>query len=202
MYRSIVIVLLAYAIGSLPTGVIVGRVLGVDVRSAGSGNIGATNVARLLGRRAGLLTLLCDIGKGVAAVAIARALDGGDAIVHVAAVVALLGHVFSVFLRFDGGKGVATGFGVCFALAPAAMILPVAAFALAFVGTRIVSVASLAGAATMPFAMALVGAGRLNVIVAAIVAVVIAVRHQDNLQRLSRGDEPRFESRRSSPPEG
>jgi len=199
MDHSIIIVPLAYAIGSLPTGVIVGRALGIDVRSAGSRNIGATNVARLLGRGAGLLTLLCDVGKGVAAVAIARALGGRDLIVHAAAVAALLGHVFSVFLRFDGGKGVATGFGACLALAPGAMILPVAVFGLTFVVTRIVSLASLAGAATIPFAMALVGAGRMSVTVAVIVTVVIALRHQDNLQRLSQGVEPRFGSRRSPP---
>jgi glycerol-3-phosphate acyltransferase PlsY len=190
---------LAYVIGSFPTGVIVGKALGVDVRTAGSRNIGATNVARLLGRSAGLFTLLGDVGKGVAAVAIARALGGGDVIVHAAAVAALLGHVFSVFLRFAGGKGVATGFGACLALAPAAMMLPLAVFGLAFVTTRIVSLASLAGGAALPFAMALAGAGRASVIVAAIVAVVIVLRHQDNLQRLYRGVEPRFGSRRSPP---
>jgi glycerol-3-phosphate acyltransferase PlsY len=194
MGRSIGALLLAYAIGSLPTGVIVGRALGVDVRTAGSRNIGATNVARLLGRWAGLLTLLCDVGKGVAAVALARWLGAHDAIVHVAAVAALLGHVYSVFLRFDGGKGVATGFGVCLALAPAATILPMIVFALAFVATRIVSLASLAAAATAPFAMALAGAGRMSVIVGIVVAVVIALRHRDNLERLRHGTEPRFGS--------
>jgi glycerol-3-phosphate acyltransferase PlsY len=194
MGRSIGAVLLAYAIGSLPTGVIVGRTLGVDVRTAGSRNIGATNVARLLGRWAGLLTLLCDVGKGVAAVALAGWLGARDAIVHVAAVAALLGHVFSVFLRFDGGKGVATGFGVCLALAPAATILPVIVFGLTFAATRIVSLASLAGAATIPFAMALAGAGRMGVIVGIVVAVVIALRHRDNLERLRHGTEPRFGS--------
>ncbi len=199
MARSIVAVLLAYAIGSLPTGVIVGRALGVDVRTAGSRNIGATNVARLRGRWAGLLTLLCDVGKGVAAVAMARWLGAHDAIVHAAAVAALLGHVFSVFLRFDGGKGVATGFGVCLALAPAATILPVIVFALTFAATRIVSLASLAGAATIPFAMALAGGGRLGVTVAVIVAIVIALRHRDNLERLKHGTEPRFSPRQSPP---
>jgi glycerol-3-phosphate acyltransferase PlsY len=194
MGRSIGAVLLAYAIGSLPTGVIVGRALGVDVRAAGSRNIGATNVARLLGRWAGLLTLLCDVGKGVAAVAMARWLGAHDAIVHAAAVAALLGHVYSVFLRFDGGKGVATGFGVCLALAPAATILPVIVFGLTLVATRIVSLASLAGAATAPFAMALAGAGRMSVIVGIVVAAVIALRHRDNLGRLRHGTEPRFGS--------
>jgi glycerol-3-phosphate acyltransferase PlsY len=194
MARSILAVLLAYAIGSLPTGVIVGRALGVDVRAAGSRNIGATNVARLLGRWAGLLTLLCDVGKGVVAVAVARWLGAQDAIVHAAAVAALLGHIYSVFLGFDGGKGVATGFGVCLALAPAATILPVIVFGLTFAATRIVSVASLAGAATIPFAMALAGAGRSSVIVGIVVAVVIALRHRDNLERLRHGTEPRFGS--------
>lgn len=192
--------LLAYVIGSLPTGVIIGRFAGVNVQAVGSGNIGATNVTRTVGNAAGLLTLIGDVGKGVIAVSLAGILGGSSVAPQIAAVAAFLGHLFSVFLRFSGGKGVATGFGVCLALAPVAMILPVALFAAVFAATRIVSVASIVGGVTTPVAMALLDAGRPNVIVAVILAVLIAVRHQDNIRRLRAGIEPRF-GQRGAPPD-
>jgi glycerol-3-phosphate acyltransferase PlsY len=129
----------------------------------------------------------------------ARALGGGDVVVAAAALAVLLGHVCSVFLRFAGGKGVSTAFGACLALVPEAMILPLAVFALTFAAARIVSLASLAAAVTAPLAMALAGADRASVTMAGIAALVITLRHHDNLRRLRRGVEPRFEARRSPP---
>lgn len=194
-----VAVILAYVVGSLPTGVIIGRLAGINVQRAGSGNIGATNVTRVAGTTAGLLTLIGDVGKGVLAVSLARAFGSSAFAAQIAAVSGFLGHLFSVFLRFSGGKGVATGFGVCLALAPTVMILPIALFAAVFAATRIVSVASLAAAATTPVAMGLLDAGRSNVIVATILAVLIVVRHHDNIRRLRAGVEPRFGLRRAPP---
>lgn len=197
---DLVLALVAYVIGSLPTGVVMGWLAGIDVRSVGSGNIGATNVARAAGRTAGLITLIVDVGKGVAAVALARALGTSSLAVPAAALAAPLGHVFSVFLRFSGGKGVATGLGSCLALAPSAMVPPTLTFAAAFAVTRIVSVASLAAAWTTPVSMALAGAERPTVVVAVLIAVVITVRHQDNIRRLRAGTEPRF-GKRLGPPQ-
>jgi glycerol-3-phosphate acyltransferase PlsY len=197
---DLALTLLAYLIGSVPTGVVIGRLAGIDVRAAGSGNIGATNVARAAGGSAGIATLIGDVGKGVAAVVLARAFGTSPLAAPAAALATVLGHVFSVFLRFSGGKGVATGLGVCLALAPTATVLPVLAFTAAFVTSRIVSVASLAGTWTTPLSMALVSAGDVNVLVAALLAVVITIRHRDNIRRLRAGLEPRFRHH-GGPPE-
>ena len=202
---DLLLVLLAYLIGSIPTGVMISRLAGIDVRSVGSGNIGATNVTRAAGSRAGVLTLIGDVGKGAAAVGLGSVLGASSLAPQVAGLAALFGHAYSVFLRFSGGKGVATGFGVCVALAPGAMILPLAVFVATFAATRIVSVASLAGAFATPVAMALFGAGRANVVATIVLALLIAARHHDNIWRLRDGLEPRFRRRdpegshRSSP---
>jgi glycerol-3-phosphate acyltransferase PlsY len=198
---DVLVTILAYLLGSVPTGVVVSRIAGVDVRSVGSGNVGATNVSRAAGRGAGLLTLFCDIGKGLAAVALAGWLGTTSISRQLAAVAALLGHAFPVFLRFSGGKGVATGFGVCLALVPQAMILPVVLFAVTFGATRIVSVASIVGALTTPVSMAVMGAGWPDIVVGVLLGMVILERHQDNLRRLRAGAEPRFTGRRVSPPQ-
>jgi glycerol-3-phosphate acyltransferase PlsY len=173
--------------------VLIGRLAGIDVREVGSGNIGATNVRRAAGSMAGLVTLLGDTGKGIAAVVIARALGTGPFVVPGAALAAFLGHVFSAFLQFSGGKGVATGFGVCVALAPSAMILPLSLFGVTFAATRIVSAASLAAAWATPLGMLLVRAGPGVVSVGTLMALVITVRHQDNIRRLRAGAESRFD---------
>jgi glycerol-3-phosphate acyltransferase PlsY len=192
---DIAIVALAYLIGSVPTGVLIGRLAGIDVREVGSRNIGATNVRRAAGSTAGLFTLLGDVGKGVGAVALARTLGTEPFVVPAAALAAFLGHVFSAFLQFSGGKGVATGFGVCVALAPTAMILPLSLFGVTFAATRIVSLASLAAAWATPLGMLLVEAGPSIIIVGTVMALVITVRHQENIRRLRAGVESRFNDR-------
>ena len=200
MADLIIIAIAGYLLGSIPTGVVVGRIVGVDVRAVGSGNVGATNVTRAAGKRAGLLTLFCDVGKGLAAVALAGAVGTSAISMQIGAVAALLGHAFPIFLHFKGGKGVATGFGVCLALAPQAMILPVVAFATTFAVTRIVSVASIVGAVTTPVSMLIMGAGWGDVAVGVILVIIILERHQENIRRLRAGAEPRFTGRRVSPP--
>ena len=199
---DLVLALVAYVIGSLPTGVVMGWLAGIDVRSVGSGNIGATNVARAAGRTAGLITLIVDVGKGVAAVALARALGTSSLAVPAAALAAPLGHVFSVFLRFSGGKGVATGLGSCLVLAPAATIPSVLVFAATCAATRIVSVASLAGAWTIPISMLLAGRDLPSVVAVTLLAMVITVRHRDNIRRIRARVEPRFGDRPSPPEPG
>ena len=119
-----VITILSYLIGSIPTGCILGKAAGVDVRTAGSGNIGATNVARVMGKGSGLLTLIADVAKGLLPALVARQMAFNDAAVAVVGAAAFLGHLFPVFLKFRGGKGVATAFGVLLVLAPQAMWVP------------------------------------------------------------------------------
>jgi glycerol-3-phosphate acyltransferase PlsY len=192
---DLALTLLAYLVGSVPTGILVGRLAGTDVRAVGSGNIGATNVTRAAGSMAGLVTLIADVGKGAAAVALARAVGTNPLVVPAAALAAPVGHVFSIFLCLSGGKGVATALGSCLVLSPLAMIPPILGFIAALAVTRIVSVASLAGAWAAPISMLLFGEGLPNVVVTALLAIVITARHGDNIRRLRAGTEPRLGDR-------
>jgi glycerol-3-phosphate acyltransferase PlsY len=186
------VLVFAYLVGSVPTGVVVGRVAGFDVRSTGSGNIGATNVARAGGTVPGIVTLLGDVGKGFLAVAVAQAAGSSSLAPPAAALAVFFGHIFSIFLRFSGGKGVATALGVCLGLAPTASLPPMLVFAATFSATRIVSAASLAAATSAPLSMVFLGHDRADILVSAILALAIFARHRDNLRRLRAGTEPRF----------
>jgi glycerol-3-phosphate acyltransferase PlsY len=189
-------VVVAYLVGSIPTGVLLARSVGVDVRSTGSGNIGATNVARTAGRSLGLLTLVGDFAKGLLPVVVARAIGLAEAVVAAVAVAALVGHVFSVFLAFRGGKGVATGIGALTALAPAAALVPLAVFAVTFAMSRIVSASSVLASASVPVALVLLGHSTATSVAASSMALLILFRHRENIRRLLTGTEPRFESKR------
>jgi glycerol-3-phosphate acyltransferase PlsY len=131
-----------YLLGSLPTGVLIARLQKVNIREQGSGNIGATNVARVLGKKAGILTLLGDFSKGLLAVYLADALFKNQNVTSLAGLFAFLGHLFSVFLKFKGGKGVATGLGIFMYLMPVPTLLAMVIFALALKISTYVSVGS------------------------------------------------------------
>jgi glycerol-3-phosphate acyltransferase PlsY len=195
MTPDIALVPLAYLAGSIPTGVVLARSAGVDVRAAGSGNVGATNVARTAGKRLGVLTLLGDAAKGVAPVVLARLLGASESVVAAAAVAAIVGHVFSIFLGFRGGKGVATGLGVLLALAPAATPIPLVAFVATFALSRIVSLASIAAAMTAPAAIVWLGYPRATAIAAIAISALILWKHRENFSRLAAGTESRFRAR-------
>ncbi len=188
----------AYLAGAVPFGLVVGRALrGLDIREHGSRNLGATNAWRVLGPRIGVLVLLLDAGKGLVPVLAARAL-AGEAAAFAAGAAAILGHVFPIYLRFRGGKGVATSAGVLAALAPVETAVAAVAFALALAATRIVSVGSLAAAVALPATAILRDPGtalasRLPITgLALAAAVLVFVRHRANLGRLARGLEPRI----------
>lgn len=200
----LVIALAAYLIGSVPTGYLVGRARGVDIRKVGSGNIGATNVLRTLGKPVGIAVLVADICKGVlAVVAVPHLLvllpASGDAgrisLSHlelVAAISVVMGHNYTCWLRFKGGKGIATSAGAFLALAPAATGIAAAVWVLVVLLTRYVSVASIAAAAALPTA-AWVLPQSLGVRVLATVLGVLAIwKHRANIQRLRAGTEHRF----------
>ncbi|MBM4265485.1 MAG: glycerol-3-phosphate 1-O-acyltransferase PlsY [Deltaproteobacteria bacterium] len=196
------VALISYLIGSVPWGYLLGRWYGLDVRRSGSGNIGATNVARSLGRRVGLLTLALDAAKGALPVLLAAnaslwpsAETSPETRAAIAALGAVAGHVFSIFLRFQGGKGVATAAGALLALAPGAALIALAVFAALLLAKRIVSLASLGAVATAPVGMALSGEPRAAVLAGVGVAALIFVRHRDNLARLRAGTEPRLDER-------
>jgi len=185
----------AYLIGAIPVGYIVARLSGIDIRAAGSGNIGATNVLRTLGKLPAIATLVGDIVKGVVAVSVARAADPAPSWAAAGAVLAIVGNCWPVFLRFRGGKGVATGFGAFLALTPWATA-PAALVWLVVVATfRYVSLASVMACVCLPLGVAVLGYPRAAIIAAAVAAVTIIYRHRDNLGRLAKGKERRLGER-------
>ncbi len=189
---KILFLILCFLAGSIPFGVIVSKALaGVDPRSVGSGNIGATNVARAAGWKAGLLTLLLDASKGALPVIAARAIFGDPAFLIWCGFAAIVGHCLSPFLGFNGGKGVATGAGVFLAISPKAFALALLVFASVFAVSRIVSLSSILSAASMPVFLYALGYTR-EVIPTAFISAFIIFRHKDNIKRLLRGEEKRF----------
>ena len=146
----VVLAIFAYLLGSIPSGFIIGALSGIDVRNTGSGNIGATNVARVLGKGLGLLTLIADTAKGFVPVFVAQRLGMSDLGVALVGIAAFLGHLYPVFLNFQGGKGVATAFGALLAVAPAAPVILVVVFGAAVLISRIVSLGSIAAALVAP----------------------------------------------------
>ncbi len=182
-------------LGAIPFGVIVTRCLGLsDPRTGGSGNIGATNVVRTSGWGAGLITLAGDILKGMAAVGIAAPLIAAptEGARSIAAVAAVLGHMFSPFTGFRGGKGVATGLGVFVLLMPGPTAWAAAVFLAAVALTRYISVGSILGAMTVPLAGTLSGYPAGPSSAAALIAGLIVWKHSSNIGRLVRGEENRL----------
>ncbi|OLC56351.1 MAG: hypothetical protein AUH92_00380 [Acidobacteria bacterium 13_1_40CM_4_69_4] len=183
---------LAFALGCLPFSQLIAKRSGVDLRAVGSGNVGATNLARALGYGAGAAGLLLDAAKGAAAVLLARAILGGATAPAGAAIMAVAGHAFSPFLRFRGGKGVATSAGAFAVLAPRATLAALGVFAVVVGLGRVVGLGSVLAALTLPVAAHLLGAEREVTGAAAVVAALVVVRHRDNLVRLVRGTERRL----------
>ena len=187
--KGILIVLFSYLLGSIPTGLILAKIAGAeDPRTRGSGNIGATNVLRTAGKTLGVLTLVGDIGKGALPVAVAKAV-GGDGVAMAAGLAAFLGHLFPLYLRFRGGKGVATAIGIYLMLAPLALLIDLAVFLGGVVTTRMVSVGSLMAALLMPLIIPLVGYPTSLLWVVTPMSLLIIWRHRGNIQRILRGEE-------------
>jgi glycerol-3-phosphate acyltransferase PlsY len=200
---EITIPVAAYFLGSIPFGLLLAKLFGgTDVRKAGSGNIGATNVARVAGPLAGILTLLLDAAKGSAAVVLAARLTNESAIwMMVAGFLALIGHCFPVWLRFKGGKGVATAAGVFLALCPLAMLGALSLFILVVVFWRYVSLGSVAAAAAIPLLMYLLWAPHhapphVVTFGSLAIAMLVIYKHDANIQRLVEGEEPKFSFRK------
>ncbi|MFQ5843650.1 MAG: glycerol-3-phosphate 1-O-acyltransferase PlsY [Planctomycetota bacterium] len=189
-------VALAFLIGSIPFSWLLAKLrAGIDIRRVGSGNVGATNVTRTLGLGAGLLALALDAAKGVAAVLAARwvggQVHGGSMIEAIAGGAAVLGHSFTPFLRFRGGRGVATGAGVAGVLAPWALACSAAAFAAAVLTTRMVSVGSILGAAALPVTAHAIYHEPPLTAAALLIAAVVILRHRENITRILGGTEDR-----------
>jgi glycerol-3-phosphate acyltransferase PlsY len=193
MARELMVVA-AYLLGSIPFAFLLVKAAGRgDVRRVGSGNVGATNAMRAAGWKVALPIALLDIAKGVAVVVLMRQVTANPAWVAAAGLAAVVGHCFPVWLRFKGGKGVATAAGVFFTLAWQAMLVVAAAWIVMLALFRFVSFASVTAAAAFPVAFFFIAKPSVPVeLCAVLAAIVIILRHRGNLARLVRGEEPRF----------
>jgi len=184
----------AYLIGSIPTGLLLGKAYGIDVRREGSGNIGATNLYRTVGRKVGIITLIGDCLKGLLPVLLVKASSLPPEFAAWVGLAAFCGHVFPVFLKFKGGKGVATALGVFLALAPLAVAIAIALFAVLMFLWRYVSLGSISAAAAMPLAVYLLGESRTVTVVTLVIAAIVIIRHHENIKRLLSGTENKFKA--------
>jgi acyl phosphate:glycerol-3-phosphate acyltransferase len=190
---EIVFPIAGYLIGGIPFGLIIGILAGIDVRKVGSRNIGATNVNRVLGKKLGILTLICDSAKGFLPIWLAwhflPASSGRELAVALSGVMAVVGHMFPAYLQFRGGKGVATGLGVFLFLSPWVIAISLAIFLAAVRLTGFVSIGSLVSAALVPLWLYLFGASNIATGAAAIITVLIWIKHHENIKRLLHGEE-------------
>ncbi len=191
------LIALAYLFGTIPFALLVSRRAGgADVRYAGSGNVGTANVLRTVGVPTAVFVLVLDMSKGAAAVLLAQRLGAGSVLLSVAAAAVVTGHVFPVWLKFRGGKGVATACGAFLILAPTATVLAVGVFTVVVWATRYVSVGSVSASVLLP-PLVYANDGPPTVVAAVSgVALLILYRHRSNLQRLSTGHEGRLGQRR------
>ncbi len=194
------LVAFAYLLGSVPFGLVVAKAFdrGFDLRKAGSGNIGATNVARTLGKGAGALTLLLDAGKALFALELTSLLMGpaSHGWLALAGGAVFLGHIFPVYLRFKGGKGVATAMGVVAFLSPVTVFVLLVLFAAVVYFTRYVSLGSLCAAVGLPIVVALLEGPRSYLNLSLVIAFLVVYTHRENIHRLLAGQETRFELHR------
>jgi glycerol-3-phosphate acyltransferase PlsY len=203
-----IVAMAAYLLGSIPTGYLSGRAKGIDIRAVGSGNMGATNVFRTLGKTAGVIVLVVDGLKGYAACAwlcdgalALMKLQTADAELYriIAGIAAVLGHNFTCWLGFKGGKGIATSAGVYFALAPLAVGIALGAWIIVFALSRYVSIASIAAAVALPAAVWLTPNGLTLRIVTTALGLLAIAKHKSNIERLFNGTEQRFGKKTANP---
>lgn len=190
---QILLPIIGYFIGAIPFGLVIGRMVGVDVRTQGSRNIGATNVNRVLGKKLGIVTLICDCLKGYlpmygAAVLLPESLNK-ELLVALTGLSAVLGHMFPIYLKFHGGKGVATGMGVFLYLSAPAILISLVVFLATVAVTGFVSAGSLLAAGLIPLWLYFLGASKVTIGTAAVIAVLIWFKHHENISRLLQGTE-------------
>jgi len=185
----VLLILFAYLIGSIPVGVLLARLKGKDPRKTGSGNIGATNVMRSAGKVLGIATLIGDIMKGFIPTFIAMRLGEPDLFIALVGLAVFSGHLFPVFLKFKGGKGVATGAGVYLAIHPLVILISFIIFGIVFIIWKYVSLGSLVGTGIIPFSFFLFKTPTEYILLSLLVACGVFVKHKDNIKRLLAGTE-------------
>lgn len=182
----------SFLIGSIPTGLLIAKSKGIDPRKTGSGNIGATNILRSVGKKEALLTLLGDIGKGAVVIALARAFSFDVLDTGLAGLAAIVGHNYSIFLKLKGGKGVAASFGVILAYSPYAGLFTAVLWLLSAKVTRYSSLSALIAFGLLPISCYLLDSSLEKVIIAVVVTMMVFIRHAANIQRLIRGTESKI----------
>ena len=202
----------AFVIGSIPSGTLIASIKGVNLRSSGSGNIGATNVMRTMGSGAALLTLVCDMAKGMLPIIAVRFFspDAGEqfagivsalpfriinpavALECVLGITAISGHIFSIFLKFRGGKGVATSLGVALIISPVAALFSAAIWLVTFLASRYSSLSALGAFLAFPFCIYILDPSVEKIAMAAVIAVIVFITHRANISRLLTGTENKF----------
>ena len=185
-------ILIGYAFGSVPFAFILARRAGIDVRVAGSGNVGAANVLRTTGTPLGVLVMALDILKGVASVLLASAIEGTPSAMAAAGAAAVVGHIYPVWLRFHGGKGVAVAAGVFSVLAPVATVAAASVFLVVAWSSRVISLASVAATLTLPSVALLTGSAPDVAVASVGSAALILFRHRANVRRILSGTERRM----------
>jgi len=200
LYLVTALLFASYLTGAIPFGLFFGRAMaGVDVRTVGSGNIGATNVLRGAGKTAALLTLLADATKGLVPVLIAASIFSNDTVTAWCGIAAIVGHNFPVYLRFKGGKGVATSFGVVLAAAPAIGLICLVTWGIAAVIWRYSSLAALIAFAFYPLITFAFSSGSMPLsLLSLFVFGLMYFRHRDNIKRLLAGTEPKIGQKHAS----
>lgn len=194
MTREILLIIAAYLLGSIPTGLLLAKAAGVDIRSSGSGNIGATNVYRTLGRSVGIMTLVGDCLKGAIPVVAAIWLGMSNGWIAAIGLAAFLGHIYTIFLGFKGGKGVATALGVFLAVSPAAVAAALVIFVAVVWKWRYISLGSIIAAMSMPGMIAVFDARPAIVMMTVIIALLVVWKHRENIKRLKDGTESKFKA--------
>jgi glycerol-3-phosphate acyltransferase PlsY len=191
--EGILLVTGGYLVGSIPTGVIVSKLFGAkDVRQEGSGNIGATNVFRVSGAKLGILTLLGDVAKGMIPVALTCSLTNSEMWIAAVALFTFLGHLFPIFLKFRGGKGVATALGIFLVLAPFVLPFVIIIFVLVVMKWKYVSLGSLTASALLPIFIGVAGYPTIYVGLSLMIECLIVYRHWENIKRLREGVEKKI----------
>lgn len=193
MIMNFLFPVIGYFVGAIPFGLVFSKMAGIDVRTEGSKNIGATNVSRVLGKKLGFLTLVCDCCKGLLPMYLAASLlsesDTREFVVAISGIMAVIGHMFPVYLGFKGGKGVATGLGVFLFLSPTAILISLAVFVAAVALSGFVSAGSLLASGLIPLWLWMLGASKVTITAAAVVALLIWIKHHANILRLLQGNE-------------
>ena len=190
---NILFLIIGYLLGAIPFGLVISKMVGVDVRTQGSRNIGATNVNRVLGKKLGFITLICDCLKGLLPMYLAAHIlpesESKELFVALTGVMAVIGHMFPIYLGFRGGKGVATGMGVFLYLSFPAIAISLLVFLVTVALTGFVSAGSLLASGLIPLWLYLLGASKTTIIAAACVSLLIWLKHHENIRRLIQGKE-------------